>query len=438
MGNIHPPGTTTNNFYGTGNGYNVSNGPLLWSGSAVTGATGGVSDVAFPASSSVIGTGATGTPTTGVAGPYSTNDALALNGGILNAYMYSDGVGVSWEWCGFFDFHDWSGAVVMTTARFGGTGSTAGTITNGALYVSIGTADNLVVAVRNSALTADLGVSDNDFTTTSQNVWNWMCVGYAYASTGGTYTVHWPTGGTGTFQAPNALAAGSGWFGAEGNLDVYGYGFFDNNNSTQGGATWADPTNPVPGGAGGSGTNQCPQIGIISSAPKLQWCAPDLACNNFDTGWNVGADLAWLGCVFEQVGITIVKSIVNSFLDLVIPANATGPWSALWTTMGGHVPFCYLTGAWSAISGMLGASALTPTFTASIPYGDVGHGHTSTSQPLTMDVAGMLAPMVPWRGAITGFTIIWFATHIYSITRNRLSAGAGEEHDAGNDSYWSE
>jgi hypothetical protein len=180
-------------------------------------------------------------------------------------------------------------------------------------------------------------------------------------------------------------------------------------------------------------------VGIVSGNPKLQWCYPQLGCNTIDLSWtNIANDFSWLGCVVEQAVLAVVGSIVNVGFDLVIPSSMSASWSGLWTTMQTHVPFCYLTGAWSAISGILGASALTPTFTATIPYGDVGHGSTSTSLPLTMDVAGMLAPMVPWRGAITGFMVIWTAMHIYSITRNRLSAGVGEEHYAGNDAYWSE
>jgi hypothetical protein len=332
-----------------------------------------------------------------------------MNGGSMDVYCGTSDANCashpSWEWCGYFDFHDWQGDVLFTTGRFNGDGS----LRDGSLYVTIGTVDNLVVAVRNSSLTADPGVANNDFTNSSQNVWNWMCVGYD----GPTKTVHvrWPQGGTATFTLTTApLWSSASYDMGEGNFAAYGYGIW--NSATGGDNTFAAPTNPVPGGSGGSGgpggTTNCSQVGPISGSPKFQWCYPQLGCNNFDTGWDIGADFAWLGCVIEQVVLGVVGSIANVAIDLVVPdfGAIQTEWTATNTTLQGHVPSNYVAGGLSAIPGAFGGAHTTAGL--SITF----YGHA-----VTLDWHDALQFATPYRGLMAGFVYLSFA--VVAVIRGR-------------------
>lgn len=367
------------------------------------------STLAYVASSAWFGYVNRGAPATTVAGPFNTSDALSLNGGGLNAVDDNGSPSGDWEWCGYFDVHDQTGAVLFSTQEF----NSDGTVSNHALYVSVGTADNLVVAIRNTSLTADPGVADNDYTATSQNTWEWMCVGY-YASTH-QVVAHWPTGGTATFAAPSPYIGftssdGGGFhYVAEGNIDLYGY-LIEHGSATSASGTFQEPscglTSTCGTGGSGGGVAGCAQQGPISGQPKLQWCPPDLGCNNFDTGWDIGADFAWLGCQVEQLGLTIVSGIVNIAIDLVVPdfGAIQAQWDTTATDLQTHVPLNYVYGALTAIPNAFSGAHSVPTLTFHLP------------PPWSFDVhitwANIIGGAAPYRTLMAGLLYFAFAAAV--------------------------
>lgn len=328
-------------------------------------------------------------------GPFTTNDALQLNGGWEWTVNFNGFAG-AWEWCGFFEPWDNNGAVIMTTGNV----NSDGTVKNNTLYVAIGSVQNLVVAVRNTSGTSDAGVSIN-IGSGNFGTWDWMCVGYDGA---GHVIVHPPNGGTQTFNGTPSDPDTDNVT-TEGNLGVYGYGFWNTVNG--GDHSYMEPTCALTntcgtGGSSGGNGNTCAQIGPISGEPKTQWCPPNLACDTFDTGWNIGADILWLGCQIAQIFDNMAGIIVNAFIDMFLPSTPAleSDWTGFIATMQAHVPSNYIYGALTALPNAFNGAHSTPSLDLTLPHPWNTTIHITWSE--------ILSPFTPWRPLFAALVYVTF------------------------------
>lgn len=351
---------------------------------------------------------------TGVAGPFNTNDALSLNGGIARGsggQTFGD-----FEWCGYFDPGDRNGQIIYSTYPL----ASDGTVTLNELYVAVGTTGGLVVAVRGSGghdssgnPLADIGLSDNGFGANGNfNNWDWMCVGYNAASQN--FIVHWPNGGVQTFNFPGGFRSNYPYWGAAGNLGIYGYSFWPTDNGGDG--TYQEPSCALTSscgtgpGSGPPGSNNCAQNGIISGTPKFQWCYPQLGCLN-DWSLNVGEDIAQLSCDIAQIVIGAVGSMVNSLIDLAVPdvGAIQTQWTTAMTTMQTHVPMNYIVGGLGAIPTAFSGAHTTPSLSFSLP--------PPWNSSVTLTWANFLSAATPYRPLMAGLVYLSFATMVVVKSR---------------------
>jgi hypothetical protein len=194
-------------------------------------------------------------------------------------------------------------------------------------------------------------------------------------------------------------------------------------NGTGSGLTRGQGTSGGAGGGGACGAGSSP--GILSGECKFQFGGLVYDdCSNFDTGWNVGQDIQWLGCWIVN-GLKFVANIgvniANGFVDLIMPGDQfSAPWSALWTNATGRVPFQWVGASYGVVSGAFGAAAQNPSFSSDVP---LGGGHTFH---LAIDVGQLLSPLASFRSIISGFLVLGAAAQIYRGIRARLNPAANE------------
>jgi hypothetical protein len=351
-----------------------------------------------------------------VQGSAGSFDAINLGGGVgADFSMGNEYTATAWSVCLWFSVADSNGALVFSTGL-----NADGSPYSGALVLGVGTVGNLVMYenVPGSGTAVSLNYTPN-------GSWAWACVSYNSATLTATLTGYNSTKKYAitlpqaiSYSNDSSLTGSDHYAWAEGNVSLYGMEAAPCDAGCMDGA-WKTPSNPSTSGGGTvgspSGPGTCTQTGPVSGASKFQWCPPQLGCQNIDTGWNIGNDFAWLGCIIEQAGLSIVGAIANVFIDLILPGDGwTGPISTVYSDLQTREPFNYVTGALAAVPTIINGPAVTPDYTVHFDVPSIGH-----FQAVSLDFGQALQFLAPYRAFMAaavyvalGFAIIRKGQHL--------------------------
>jgi hypothetical protein len=433
MGSLQPP--SQNGSFGTNCAWGAQLCMVDGDASSGYGSTPGI---AYQPSSYFVPTSFyNGTPTTGWPSPFGESDALALNGGGYTAY----GMGcacfttqtLGWDVCMWIDPQGANQDEVFFGTAFNAPG---GQLVNNGIYASVGSAGYLVVMQYTTAGT--VYSQQITFGQSFQGIWSYLCVGYDGT---GHVTVRWPTGVSTSFAGSGtapvwtgqpgsingclgfATSGGGNCVGLSsrvpvgfGNFDIYGLSDWTGASGTAGHTT-INCTACIPygglgnGGGGGTSSSTCAQVGIISGASKTQWCPPVGGCAGFDTGWNIGADIQWLGCNLQNAIVTGVGWGVNALLDFAIPdwTLIQTQWNTTYNNLQTSVPTNYAVGALGIIPGAFAGAHSTAALSFDLP--------APWSTHVTLNWSDYLGGLTPYRPLLVGLVYLGFATAVVTAGR---------------------